>query len=91
MNANLWDLARAIRGPIMLITFGILMALNHMDKIGFERTWPILIIVYGLLRLAERACRPTGAAGVPVRWIPAFLISARSIHRQQYPPQGGAQ
>ena len=85
MNVSFWQLARAVRGPIMLVTFGILMALNHTDQIGFERTWPILIIVYGLLRLVERAAgRPVAppypAAGYPTAPYPT-----------QHPPQGGAQ
>ena len=36
VNVSFWELARAVRGPIMLVTFGILMALNHMDKIGLS-------------------------------------------------------
>lgn len=90
MNVSFWELARAVRGPIMLVTFGILMALNHMDKIGFERTWPILIIMYGLLRLAERAAGrplppPYPTAAYPPPPYPAQYPPA------QYPPQGGAQ
>ena len=34
VNASVWELARAVRGPIMLITFGVLMAMNHMDKLA---------------------------------------------------------
>jgi hypothetical protein len=90
VNANLWDLARAIRGPIMLVTFGVLMALNHMEKIGFERTWPILIIVYGLLRLAERALvRPAPPVYPSVGYPPSSYPP--QYPPQQYPPQGGAQ
>ena len=44
----------AIRGPIMLITLGSLFALDHMGTVNFERTWPLLIIVFGVLKLAER-------------------------------------
>ena len=31
MNARAWEFVRAIRGPILLITFGTLTALNHTN------------------------------------------------------------
>lgn len=66
MTGRAWELIRAVRGPILLMTFGGLMALNHTDKAGFERTWPVLIIVYGLCKLMERmAPRP-----IPPPWPP---------------------
>jgi hypothetical protein len=46
---------QAIRGPIMLIVLGSLVAIDYAGVYGFWRTWPILIIVFGLLKLLERA------------------------------------
>jgi hypothetical protein len=46
---------QAIRGPIMLIALGALVAIDYAGIYGFWRTWPILIIVFGLLKLLERA------------------------------------
>ena len=46
---------QAIRGPIMLITLGALVAIDYAGVFGFWRTWPILIIVFGVLKLLERA------------------------------------
>jgi hypothetical protein len=60
------DIVRAIRGPIFLITVGTLFALDHFTRWGFAQTWPVLLIVIGLLSLAGRAKRsgsnPGGAA-----------------------------
>ena len=83
MNAETWMIIRAIRGPIMLIVFGTLMALNHTDKIGFERTWPVLIITLGVLKLAERAVAPRVPPPPPYP----------GAGYPQYPnfPQGGGQ
>jgi hypothetical protein len=39
----------------MLITLGALVAIDYAGVYGFWRTWPILIIVFGLLKLLERA------------------------------------
>ncbi len=35
MNASAWELLRAVRGPILLMTFGVLVALNHTQQDGF--------------------------------------------------------
>ena len=48
-------LINAIRGPVMLITVGVLLAMDHAGSISFGRTWPVLLIVFGLFKLAERA------------------------------------
>jgi len=45
----------AIRGPVMLITLGALVAADHAGAMSFTRTWPVLLIVFGLFKLAERA------------------------------------
>jgi hypothetical protein len=52
MNSN--SLMSAVRGPIMLITIGTLFAIDHFGPYSFWRTWPILIIVFGVLKLIER-------------------------------------
>jgi hypothetical protein len=52
---------QAIRGPIMLITLGSLVAIDYAGIYGFWRTWPVLIIVFGVLKLLERASAKPGA------------------------------
>jgi apolipoprotein N-acyltransferase len=42
---------RAIRGPVMLTLLGALFALGQWTPYNFHRTWPALLVVYGLLRL----------------------------------------
>jgi hypothetical protein len=46
------ELLRAISGPVILIAFGTLIAIDYGGGLGFSRTWPVLIILYGLLKLA---------------------------------------
>jgi hypothetical protein len=45
----------AIRGPILMITLGSLLAMDQLGSLSFGRTWPVLLIVFGLLKLAGRS------------------------------------
>jgi hypothetical protein len=46
--------AQAIRGPIVLIVIGVLFAMHQANVLPFSRTWPLLIIVVGVMKLIER-------------------------------------
>jgi hypothetical protein len=48
----------AVRGPLMLVAFGVLMLMWQNAGISFSKTWPILFIVFGVLKLVERLVRP---------------------------------
>lgn len=58
-------LLRAIRGPVTMIVLGILFLIDHLDYYSFRQTWPVLLIVMGLLTLGARAgwSRDTGQGG----------------------------
>ena len=52
MNDQSAHLVRAITGPVILITIGVLFAFDRFTEFRFSQTWPVLLIVIGLLRLA---------------------------------------
>ena len=54
MNGNNRSLACAVRGPVTLITIGALFALNNFTEYSFRQTWPVILIVFGLLSLWRR-------------------------------------
>lgn len=57
-TSNLLD---AIRGPVMLIALGIMLAADQLGRVGIDRTWPALLILYGVLKLlAYTASRQQG-------------------------------
>ncbi len=58
-------LVRAARGPILLITLGLLFVSDYFGPFPFHRTWPVLLIVYGVLKLAERILAPAEGTGTP--------------------------
>ena len=54
MNNN-YMLIRASRGPLLLITLGVLTSLHRFQGITFTKTWPVLLILLGVMKLLERA------------------------------------
>jgi hypothetical protein len=50
-------LIEAIRGPILLIALGAILAADQLDRIDLGRTWPVLLILFGLLKLGEHMTR----------------------------------
>lgn len=54
MNSRAALYAQAIRGPIVLIVVGVLCAVHQAGVLPFSRTWPLLIIVLGVMKLIER-------------------------------------
>jgi hypothetical protein len=76
MNSYLW--IHRVKGPAMLVIFGITALLNEWDIISYGRSWPLYLIAFGILQLAERAA-----------WSQAQ--QARVQYGQgQYPPYGAA-
>ena len=63
MNAREANPVSAILGPITLITLGVLFAADHFTAYSFQQTWPVLLIVFGLLSLLGRGARPERPAG----------------------------
>lgn len=69
------SLIYAIRGPVTLITLGALFALDHFTPYSFKQTWPLLLIVFGLLSLAARSIISQPAA--PLAEVQPALVPAK--------------
>jgi hypothetical protein len=68
--------ARGLMGPAVLVTLGVLFLLETQGVISFGRTWPVLLVVIGLVKVYQGSSAtaghvdslPSGAggsAGVP--------------------------
>jgi len=55
---NTASILQAVRGPVMLITLGALLVIDHFGGANFWRISPLLLIVYGVMKLIERVARP---------------------------------
>ncbi len=90
------SLVRAIRGPITLITLGVLFALNNFTPYSFDKTWPVLLIVFGLLSLLKRGMEPAPPPPPPPPMFPPPQYSypaqgsyVQSTYAQPAPAKGG--
>ena len=84
MNSRTALYVQAIRGPVLLVTAGVLFAIHQAGVLSFSRTWPLLIIVIGIMKLLERAWAP-----VPVGPWPAPQAGF-APHQNQSRPAAGA-
>ena len=91
------SIMRAIRGPVTLITVGVLFALNNFTQYSFDKTWPVLLIVFGLLSLLKRGMEPAPPPPPPVQPYPPPAYAypaqptsyAQSTYSQPPPAKGG--
>ena len=72
---------RSLRGPAVLITLGVLFLLSEMrgDFFSFHHTWPMLLVVAGLVSLASSLAPMDGHVDLPGISVPPIPPS---------PPQG---
>lgn len=63
-------LLQATRGPILLITLGALVLMDYVGMFGFNRTWPVLIIVFGVMKLLEQVTKPAPPPPPPTMTYP---------------------
>jgi len=66
MNTRAAVYVHAIRGPVLLIVIGILFAVQQWDILPFYKTWPLILIMIGVMKLIERAVSP----GQPAAQVP---------------------
>lgn len=52
---NRYVFLHRIKGPMMILTFGVTALLDQWNILSFGRSWPLYLIVLGALQLAERA------------------------------------
>jgi hypothetical protein len=65
---NQYLFLRRMRGPIILLTFGITAILDEYAGISYGHSWPLYIIVWGLLKLAENAILAQNPPADPAPW-----------------------
>jgi hypothetical protein len=51
---------RRIMGPAMLVTVGVLFLLENLGALGFGRTWPVILLVIGGVKLLQGSASTEG-------------------------------
>lgn len=62
---NTYMLVRALRGPVLLMALGGLLTLHRFQDLSFAKTWPVLLILLGLMKLFERMTLHSGTTPPP--------------------------
>jgi hypothetical protein len=62
---------RALRGSVWVMLVGVVFFLAFYDIVSWSHSWPLFIIVAGLMTLLERAAYATAPAGYPYAPVPA--------------------
>jgi hypothetical protein len=83
---NSWLQIRRLRGPAFLVLFGITALLNQWDVLSFGRSWPLYLILAGVIGLAERAVLTTAPPANP--YMPSTYSSSSPY--SVVPPYTGA-
>jgi hypothetical protein len=56
---------RRLIGPSVLVTIGVLFLLQSLDVVDFDRTWPAILLVIGIVKLLQSNASEAGHTGLP--------------------------
>lgn len=54
---------RKLMGPAILVTLGVLFLLDNVGRFGFDRTWPAILLVIGVVKLMQSNASSEGHTG----------------------------
>jgi len=52
-----------LMGPAILVTLGVLFLLHSASRVGFDRTWPAILLVIGVVKLVQSNASYNGHIG----------------------------
>jgi hypothetical protein len=66
---------RSMRGPAVIITIGVLFLLSEMrgDFFAFHHTWPMILVVMGVISLASSLAPMDGHIPSPTNAVPPAI------------------
>lgn len=73
---NRYWMIRRLRGPAFLLLAGALALLNQMNILSWGKSWPLFLILAGVLQLAERALLAADGGYPPPQYPPAQYPTA---------------
>jgi hypothetical protein len=85
---NQYLFLRRMRGPIMLLVFGVTAILDEYTGIHYGMSWPLYIIAWGVLKLAENAVLAQNPPQVPGPYSGYQPPAGYGPYPGNQPPQG---
>ena len=85
---------RSLMGPAIIITVGVLFLLDQMrgGNFSFGNTYPVILIVIGVISLAAAASSTEGHVSEPVPpAVPGAPGSVPTVPQKQFPGPGQGQ
>ncbi len=85
---------RSLMGPAIIITVGVLFLLDQMrgGNFSFGNTYPVILIVIGVISLAAAASSTEGHVSEPVPpAVPGGPGSVPTVPQKQFPRPGQGQ
>jgi len=76
---------RGMMAPAVLITLGVLFLLDNMGVRGFHDTWPLLLIVVGIVKVLQYTAPTDGH--LEYQQPPAYVAPPQMSPGGQVPPQ----
>ncbi len=80
-------LACILRWPLVLATLALLFALQALEILSLERSWPVIIIVFGVMLIIER----TALANMHYGTLPAYDVPPAEQTRAAWATTGSTQ
>ncbi len=65
---------RKLMAPAILVTLGVLFLLDNVSRVDFGRTWPAILLVIGVVKLAQSNASAEGHIGpLPLAAPPSYM------------------
>ena len=78
-------------GPVVLITLGVLFLVDQYTMYGIGQTWPVILVVIGLVKLVQWNAPTTGHVSVPQTGPGSSTPVGPGAGSGNAPPSGGQQ
>ena len=78
-------------GPVVLITLGVLFLVDQYTMYGIGQTWPVILVVIGLVKLVQSNAPTTGHVSVPQIGPGGSTPDGPGAGSGNAPPSGGPQ
>jgi hypothetical protein len=80
---------RGLIGPAVLLTVGLLSLMESYHGPGWDRTWPVLLLVIGVVKLLDRTAPPQVQVMPPIGSAPPPVVPPTPVDPAEAQPPSG--